>query len=302
MYQPQKPLNWAKLRVGVVVTSGLAILFLVVLFSGSIRRFFTPQARISVSFADVKGLRPGAPVWFSGVQVGSVRSLRFDTGERIAAVLDIDRSSLAYLKMDSEATIQTMGLLGDKYIELGPGSRAAAALKPGDSIAGVSPPEIAEELKRLVGGMEGGAGSLTRFLRDDTLYRDLAAAARDVKAFAASLRNSEGTVAKAVRDPALYNRFQKAAASLDAFTAGLVSSRGTLKRLVEDASLYENMNRAAERMNAILERVENGQGSLGALIKDREVVEELQTTLKEFSALVKDMKENPKRYFSVSVF
>jgi phospholipid/cholesterol/gamma-HCH transport system substrate-binding protein len=283
------------------VTAGLGVLFLAILFSGSIRSFFSPRTTVTAVFTDVKGLRPGAPVWFAGVQVGSVRSLKFEQG-RIVTTLSIDLSALPYLKKDSAARIMTMGLMGDKYVELAPGTRDAAPLEAGAEIGGASPPEIAEELQRFVSGVEGGKGSLAMLLRDESLYRDLAVSARDIKAFAAMLRSSEGTLAKTIRDPAVYDRFQKASASLEAFSDRLVSSRGTLQRLVDDASLYENMNRAAERMNKILERVESGQGSLGTLVKDREVAEEIRLTLKELKGLAKDMREHPKRYFDISVF
>lgn len=302
MYGSQKQISWAKLRVGLVTTAGLAVLFLVILFAGSIRRIFTPQAQVYAEFSDVRGLRPGAPVWFAGVQIGSVRSIRFEGGEQITATLDIDRSAMSYLKKDTTATILTMGLLGDKYVEVEPGSRQAAELEPGDMISGSVPVEITEELKRFVATVEKGKGSLGRLLKDDTLYRSLTVSVNDIKAFAKMLKTSEGTLIKTIRDPALYNRFLKATESIDSFAARLASSKGTVNRLVEDASLYENMNGAAERLNTILKKVERGEGAMGSLITSKELTDEMRSAVKEFHDLVKDIKEHPKKYFSISVF
>jgi phospholipid/cholesterol/gamma-HCH transport system substrate-binding protein len=302
MFDSHKHVTWAKLRVGIVITLGLAVIFFAILFAENIVHLFTPQATVYAEFSDVKGLRSGAPVWFSGVQIGSVKSLRFEKGEKITAAMTIDKAALSYLKKDSVSSIITMGLLGDKYVEMSPGSREAASLQPGDTISGSPRPEISEELKRVIEGVETSKGSLARLLRDDTLYRDLSASLKDIKAFAAMLKSSEGTISRVIKDPALYDRFVKASKSLDSFSERLATSRGTVHKLVEDASLYENMNGAAIRLNAILEKIDKGEGSVGTLITDRQVADELRSTLKEINALAKDMKEHPKKYFSFSLF
>ncbi|HSA79114.1 MAG TPA: MlaD family protein [Nitrospirota bacterium] len=302
MFDSHKHVTWAKLRVGIVITLGLAVIFFAILFAESIVRLFTPQATVYAEFSDVKGLRSGAPVWFSGVQIGSVKSLRFERGEKITAALAIDKSALSYLKKDSVSSILTMGLLGDKYVEMSPGSREAPSLQPGDTITGSPRLEISEELKRVIDDVQTSKGSIARLLRDDTLYRDLSASVKDIKVFAAMLKSSEGTISKVIKDPALYDRFVKASKSLDSFSEKLATSRGTVNKLVEDASLYENMNGAAIRLNAILEKIDKGEGSMGTLITDRQIADELRSTLKEINALAKDMKEHPKKYFSFSLF
>lgn len=302
MDEYRKQLSWAKLRVGVVVTAALTVLFLTVLFAGNIERIFSKKAVVYALFHDVKGLRTGAPVWFSGVQIGSVQSLKLDGGERITVGLSIDQSSLAYLKKDSLANIFTLGLLGDKYVELGPGSKEAEGLKAGDTITGWPRPEIKEEISRFVDQIESRKGSLGRLLEEDTLYRDLAASARDIKLFAATLKGSEGTINKFIKDPALYERFVKASQSIDDFARKLSASKGTVNRLIEDESLYRNVNDAALKLNALLDKINKGEGTVGSLINNRETSEEIQKTLKELNALVKDMRENPKKYFQFSLF
>lgn len=298
----RKRLSWAKLRVGIVVTAALLILLFTVLFAGNIERFFAPRTALFALFDDVKGLRRGAPVWFSGVQIGSVDSLSLNAGEQITVVLAVERNALQFLKQDSRASILTLGLLGDKYVEVSPGSKEAEGLKPGDTISGTSRPELNEALSRFADKIENQRGSLGRLLEEDTFYRDLSAAAQDIRLFAAGLRKSEGTVNKIIKDPALYDRFVKASESLDGFARRLSTSKGTVSRLIEDESLYENLNTAALKLNVLLDKVNKGDGTVGSLVNNRETGEELQKTLKELNNLVKDMRENPKKYFQFSVF
>ncbi len=301
MYDYRKQLAWSKLKAGIVVTGALVILLFAILFAGNIQNLFAPQATVYAAFRDVKGLRSGAPVWFAGVQIGSVKSIGF-TGEKITATMKIDRDALAYLKKDSEASILTLGLLGDKYIEVSAGSKESEGLKSRDTITGSTRLEINEELSRLVSGVGGKKGSLGRLLEEDTLYRDLSTSARDIKIFAATLKASEGTMNKVIQDPELYERFVKASHSLDAFAQRLASSKGTMNRLIEDESLYENVNAAAAKLDVLLDKINKGEGPVGSLISNKELKEELQATLKEVHSLVKDIKEHPKNYFKFSVF
>src|SRR4030067_315751 len=172
MYDYRKQLALSKLKVGAVAPAPLFILLLAILFAGNIQNLFAPQSTIYATFRDVKGLRSGAPVWFTGVQIGSVKSISF-TGDMITAAMKIDRDALAYLKKDSEASILTLGLLGDKYIEVSAGSKESGGPKHKDTIVGSTRREINEEWSRLVGGVGGKKGSLGRLREDDPLYRAL---------------------------------------------------------------------------------------------------------------------------------
>jgi phospholipid/cholesterol/gamma-HCH transport system substrate-binding protein len=302
MFDSHRHAAWAKLRVGIIVTAGLAIIFFAMMFSGNLMRLFTPQATLYTTFSDVKGLRPGAPVWFAGIQIGSVKSIHFEGAGKITASLIIDKAAFSYLKKDCTSSILTMGLLGDKYVEISPGSKDAVLLQPGDTIIGSPSPGIAEQLQQVIENVGSSKGSLAKFLYEDTLYRELLISVKDIKVFAAMLKSSEGTIGKAIKDPTLYNRFVKASNALDSFTEKLATSRGTVNKLVEDASLYENMNAAAVRLNAILEKIDRGEGSMGNLVTDKEIADELRSTLREINDLAKDIKAHPKKYFSFSIF
>lgn len=301
MFDYKKQLAWSKLKVGMVVTGALALLFFAILFAGSIQSLFASKATIYATFHDVKGLRSGAPVWFTGVQIGSVKSIGF-AGDKITVAMTVDRDALTYLKKDSEASILTLGLLGDKYVEVSLGSKKSEGLNPGDVITGSTRLEIDEQLSQLVNRLESKKGSLGRLMEEDTLYRDLLSSAKDIRRFAETLKTSEGTVDKFIKDPALYDKFLKASESLDTFARRLASSKGTVNRLIEDESLYENVNEAAAKLNILLDKINKGEGPVGSLVSSKELKEDLQATLKELNSLIKDIKEHPRKYFKFSVF
>lgn len=300
MREYKKQLTWAKARVGLVVTAALFVIFLTVLLAGNLENLISPHVTIYATFDDVKGLQQGAPVWFSGVQIGTVGTIEFIAGAKIRVPLSVKRDVLPYIKQDSTAGIQTLGLLGDKYVEISPGTSGSAGIKPGGMLSGQS--AIPGDVAGLISKLQTKKSTVSRLLEEDTLYRDLADSVKDIKTFAATLKTPGGTLDKFIKDPALYERFLKASQSLDTFTKKLAVSKGTMNRLLEDESLYNNLNAAALKLNMLLDTVNSGQGTVGRLVGDRELSEDMQRTLKEVSGLVKDIKENPKKYFSFSVF
>lgn len=89
--------------------------------------------RVTAKFDNVGDLRPGAPVSMAGVTIGEVEGIRFDPADYKAAVtLRIDRQ-YSQIPDDSDASIQTQGLLGGKYVGIGPGG-SDQYLKDGSTI------------------------------------------------------------------------------------------------------------------------------------------------------------------------
>ncbi len=73
---------------------------------------------VYAKFEDIGGLKVGAPVTMAGVRVGSVQTIAFDGSEYKAVVsLAIERK-FARIPDDSDAAIQTSGLLGANYVSL----------------------------------------------------------------------------------------------------------------------------------------------------------------------------------------
>jgi phospholipid/cholesterol/gamma-HCH transport system substrate-binding protein len=353
MYDYAKQHNWAKLKVGIVGTTAFLTVFFAVMFAGNIEKLFAPRVMVTAMADDVKGLREGSPVWFSGVEIGAVKKIEFTVQQKVRFVMMIAPDSLKYLKKDSRANILTLGLLGDKYVELTPGTKDAPALKPGEAISGITQTEIndvvqtsqesiakitdfivkleeilknirqgkgtvtkffkdpllydnlketTDELKALAGKVNHGEGTVGRLLNEDNVYVDLSSSVEDIKLFAETLKGSEGTLNKLIKDPSLFDRFQRASESLDTFSHRLASSKGTLNKLIEDKRLYDNVTAASGKFNVILDKIDRGEGLAGSLVSDDELSKELSSTLEELNVLIRDIKENPDRYFKISIF
>jgi phospholipid/cholesterol/gamma-HCH transport system substrate-binding protein len=93
----------------------------------------TAGYHLTAEFDNVGDLKTGSPVTMAGVRVGEVEAIRFDSETYKAVVsLRID-SQFSRIPDDSDASVQTQGLLGGKYIGIGPGG-SDTFLKDGSRI------------------------------------------------------------------------------------------------------------------------------------------------------------------------
>jgi phospholipid/cholesterol/gamma-HCH transport system substrate-binding protein len=88
---------------------------------------------VTAKFDNIGDLKPGSPVTMAGVRVGRVESIRFDPKDFKAAVVLRIEDQYKEIPEDSDASIQTAGLLGGKYIGIGPGG-SETFLKQGGQI------------------------------------------------------------------------------------------------------------------------------------------------------------------------
>lgn len=132
-------------RVGIFVVLGLVILtyftFRVSKWGGIAGQGY----KLTVDFESAAGLEPKANVKMAGVPVGKVEEIRL-VGDRARLDLRIDGG--IRIPVDSMASIQTQGLLGEKYVEILPGKQTEQTLPPGGRIANTVPPLNLDEMIR----------------------------------------------------------------------------------------------------------------------------------------------------------
>ena len=160
-----------EIGTGLFVLLGFAALFFLLtqLPANGIRLTgSTAGYHVTAEFDNVGDLKSGSPVTMAGVRVGEVEAIRFDSRSYKAVVaLRID-SQFDRIPDDSDASIQTQGLLGGKYIGIGPGG-SDMYLKDGGRIELTQSALVLENLinklfasfvsKDSSGGQQGGAGS-----------------------------------------------------------------------------------------------------------------------------------------------
>jgi phospholipid/cholesterol/gamma-HCH transport system substrate-binding protein len=326
MFDLKKQLMWSKLKVGVVITLALITLFFTVFFAGGIENIVSPKVELKAKIHDVKGLRKGAPVWLSGIEIGSVRDISLHPRYGAVITLSLKKNAAQYIREDSRASVLTMGLLGDKYVELSVGTQEAGLIKPGDVIEGASQLEIKDvmetgtasiqkmtdfidKMEHLVTRIEKGEGTMSRLLSDPALYDNLRDSAKTLSLTLKDIRDARGSVRLLMEDPTLYHNLLSASSSLEVFSRKMNESSGTLKKMIEDPALYDKLLTASAsveqfsgKLNALADEIDKGEGVAGSILKDKELARELKETVTEIRELLKDIKGDPKKYFKFSIF
>jgi phospholipid/cholesterol/gamma-HCH transport system substrate-binding protein len=153
--------NEAKLGAFVFAVAS-AFAFLILTF-GEIP-VFKPNTKVYVVyFPDVAGLSVGAEVRVAGIKSGKVKSVSLEEG-RVKVVFEVDKSVAIY--KDASAGIGTLGLMGDKYLAIYPGSPQAGLLEEGGVIT-----------------------QTTGFADTDKMIKDIADAAQAVKMLTENFRS-----------------------------------------------------------------------------------------------------------------
>ena len=126
--------QFIEITVGLFVIAGvIALLFLSLKVSNLNASIVSNPYQVNASFDDIGGLKVKAPVTMAGVKIGRVKEINLDTDSfRARVVMDIS-GEYKKIPIDSSASINTQGLLGEQYLSLEPGGQPTY-LKEGDRI------------------------------------------------------------------------------------------------------------------------------------------------------------------------
>jgi phospholipid/cholesterol/gamma-HCH transport system substrate-binding protein len=308
MFEREKQLRWSKLRIGLVITIALILLLLSVFFAGNIQELFMKKVELKAQIQDVAGLRKGAPIWIHGTEVGYVKNIKLNPVYGTTVTMEIDRNVLSFIKEDSTVSVMTMGLLGDKYMEISAGSPQAPPIRSGEMIRGTAQIELKDvmataatsiekmgefigKLDRLVTKIEQGQGTIAKFISDPALYDNLNKDAKMISLLLEDLRNARGTLKMLIEDPSIYDRILTAATSLEEFSKKINERHGTLQKLVEDPSLYNQTLIAVSELEEFSKKLKQGKGSLEKLINDPELYENLDKGAERLSSVLERIEE-----------
>jgi phospholipid/cholesterol/gamma-HCH transport system substrate-binding protein len=322
----QRTFEWRQVRVGGLIILGLLLLGYAIYRVGMVMDVFARRYEIVTLVPSALGLREGAPVTLAGQRIGQVQRIEFipvhqkTGGNNLRVVLAIAEEVREQVRIDSRAFLRTQGLLGDKFVDISPGSSGARIMQPGDTIlAGRSvdmdefitqaaealddATGIVTNLQELTGGLTRGEGTVGRLLRDEQLYDNVNAATAELRRTLAEVNRADGTIGRLVRDPALYHQLHGAVARVDSLGALLLHSQGTLGMLLRSDTLHRAVlstiagaDAAVGDIGEFLRRMTEGDGTVQRLMTDPALYDEFLRAVVDVQTLVNDIRLNPAKY------
>jgi phospholipid/cholesterol/gamma-HCH transport system substrate-binding protein len=326
MMTRRSQVGWAQVKIGLVVVLALIILVLMILRleegMGLVARKTTFHALVD----HTQGLKIGGPVRMNGVDIGNIHDITIagDSAQvdiKFAVKADVAR----YLREDAAVNIKALGLLGDKFLEIVPGSPGRPPLSPGSIISGRSGPDVTdlttgaamtidrvnktlERIQEALTAVTQGHGTTGKLINDPEVFdrskevlEKMDRASDKGLALLEKIERGQGTVGKLIADGELYARANQAVKELNDLAKKLNNEKGTLNKLT-GPELYAKLDQLTVRGDQLLDKVERGEGTVGKLVTSDELYARADKLLTEVEQFVAEVKKNPTKYFRFSVF
>jgi phospholipid/cholesterol/gamma-HCH transport system substrate-binding protein len=319
--------TWSQLKVGIVILLAIAGILVAIMNLNEGMGVLTARSTFRAYLDDSQGIKVGAPVRMSGVDIGNVKLVAIEAGKgQVAIQFTVKNEVRPLLHTDAAVLIRPMGLLGDKYLEVLPGSPKQPPLPDGAVLSGRGETDLTgvagsatatlehvnqtlRDLQKILGGISAGKGTAGKLVTDPELYDQTTHLIKKVDAVSektgqllTKIERGDGTLGKLITDRSFYDRANAITMELEKLAVTLNRPDGSIGRLARDPALYNRLESLTTKGEGLVDKIERGDGTLGKLVTQDQLYKRADKLLTEFEGLITDIKKDPKRYFKFSVF
>ena len=251
--------NLANAKLGIFIFLGSVLLVVLIFLLGNKDQLFSSTFTVKAYFKNTEGLRNGASVRFGGIDVGAVKNISIvgDTSGRVEVSMRIKDNVKHFIKKDSEASIETEGLVGNKVVMVSMGSEQSEEIADGGTILSKEPLSFADIIAETQGIM-AYTKEMTKNLAE-ILYK---------------VNKGQGTIGKIINDNRLYdaaaNLTESADKSMTSLTGDMKEVIGLFDELGKGVqNVVTNVNSIVTRIDTVLQGVSEGKGILGSLVSNK---------------------------------
>jgi len=288
-----KELKWSDLKTGIFFLLGLGFAAYLGLVIGKNTSFFSGVTTIRIMTKNVDGLTENNFVAVAGKKIGTVGKLDFTSKNDslyVIADLKLRNEYAGLVTKDAVASIRSLGVLGDKYVDITAGTGKPVQegdyirLQAEEGLAGLASnaKHTMEKLNAVLDKLNNGVGPAGRLISDKKMGDDL-----------------EKTVLN----------LRKTTDDLTKVSAELHNGKGLLPKLINDKSLASNteqtivnLKNAAAETETLMKQLNDSKGTLGKLNNDPALYNNLSHTLRSLDSLLTDLKKSPSRYVRFTLF
>jgi phospholipid/cholesterol/gamma-HCH transport system substrate-binding protein len=291
------------IRLGIFVLTGTALLILGLYFIGSNTNLFSKTFKVYAKFSNVNGLKPGNNVRYAGIDIGTVKSIEIVNDTTIRVQMSIKSDLKKVIRKNSVASIGTDGLMGNKIVNIAPGTADVGLIAEGDellSVAVINTDEmlrtldktnknilvISDNLRTITQNITDSRGTLYTVLMDTTI--------------AAQLRHTLYNV------DVVSNNILQVSADLNDIMSDAKNGKGLLATIINDTAVSadlikainevklagEKVNSSAGTLKQVLDRVNTGSGTVSTLVNDTATANSVKRSLYNVEMSTQKFSEN----------
>jgi phospholipid/cholesterol/gamma-HCH transport system substrate-binding protein len=280
--------------VGAFVLGGVLLFALGLFFIGDRRMLFDERFEVYAEFAEIAALDNGAKVRVAGMDAGEVENIRVPSGPggRFRVRMRVREDLHPLIRLDSVASIQNDGLVGNKFVQIDSGSEQAPLVPDQGTIRSREPFDIADLMEK----MSDTVDTVTAMIVD--VKANLDTALHSVSWVAKDAQDLMNDMSKDVR--VILTSTQRVTADLTAIVSGVRQGKGTIGKLVNDDALYTSvkgiMSDAERAVANVREASEQAKGAIADFRGEggpaKGLAGSLQQTLASARDAMSDLAEN----------
>jgi phospholipid/cholesterol/gamma-HCH transport system substrate-binding protein len=236
--------------------------------------------------------------------------------QNVEVLLKVDQRYRGWIREDSEVGVGSIGLLGDKYIDITLG-RSETLSSTDERGYVVITGKMQADFRELITGIDDvvgnfgvlsqrfrnltnklAEGSVAQFIGDRSFYDNLNTTLmeanitlRTATDLIREIKEGRGTMGQLISDDKLYNQINSATDETTKLLKKANSGEGSLGKFLSNPGVYDKADAVLASADAIADRISKGEGTLGKLSKDEALYERTKLAMEKFANLVDEVEE-----------
>ncbi|MEO8666048.1 MAG: MlaD family protein [Ignavibacteria bacterium] len=271
------------IKLGIFIIAGLALFVITIFYIGSKENLFTKTFNLYATFSNVSGLTQGNSVQYAGINVGTIQAIDIIATDKVRVSMNIVSDVQEFIKKDSEASINSSGLVGNKVLVISSGTPGQPAVEDKDTIHAVKPVDIGDiinnlnestkeankivtDLAEITGKVNKGEGTLGKLVNNNELYDNVDKLMTNIANSSSKIDNiltqASGTinlVSNNIKD--LEGSFELITKNIEEITSKINSSQSLVGTLLTDTVFANNIKGVMNNANQTTANLELGSFS-----------------------------------------
>lgn len=286
------------------------------------KNLFKEEIKYYAKYGDVSGLTVANAVMINGLRIGQVSSIKFDPDMSGDIVVELVLHKDFPVPRNSIARIFSADLMGSKLIDLKLGDAVELAYS-GDTLQSSTEASLKDEVNAQVQPIKKKAEDLLSSIDslvvaiqtvfNESARKSLTESFDNISQTFSNLETTTSNIDTLVDAEA--NRIASILQNVDSLAFTLNQNRSSISNIVANletfsdtltktdiAGTFERANSSLVQLESILTQINEGQGTLGMLMYNDTLYVEIERSAEELNKLLRDIRENPKRYVKFSLF
>ena len=296
-----------EIKAGLIVVLGIAALVQGFSYLKS-NSLLGKSTTLYAVYDHVGGLQPGTAVSLNGYSIGTIDDITF-LDESGKLLVSFTLTTNLPIPVDSKAELYDTSVLGGKGLQIVLGTPDMANVQDKDTLITSVKIGMTDRITELMEPLEAKVNSA--IVETDLLMRNLnqlldsdsQALLRETLKNLSDTSSSLKVIAENVSENLTDN--EQALGTILENTAVLTSNLSDVSKTLNEADLqglFADLDSSVSNTKELLESIKNGDGAVGQLFTNEQLYISLRENLNQLEWLLQDLRLNPKRYLSVSVF